>query len=493
MSATSLMATTTGRDGSSDDPLGAYRGVRVELDELNPSSSTSSRATTGHGGGSTNRQPQPTPQQQYYHSTRDHDDGDEMMNTTTQEDELNQWNQNDSTSGRNHSSSSSRHSLFGRLSNWWSSRSNNNSLSTNTHQAQSPQLHEENNNHEQRPQQLLQDENFQTDDLLNPDSLNAISRRRTMRIIVLIGLVTAIILAHAIIMFVVMIASKQSTTQDGGENSNSGENSGETSDTRRVFMYFLTVPNAIILSCLLCCCGCLCAKRMFTLYLNYSSSSFARRMKAYLLRHGLLQYEGSNDEDFWDPEEISQRNQRLLQMLQQRGIDISSLRLMMIDRDFNEQDYETLLQLEQYNQQPAGLSESALAQLPVFKIPQLDSSHPPLVEKSDEDSHLYGHDDEILLRNPASSSPNTATTTTPNNSSATPTQNSGHTLDSSIPECSETLARELLDETCCICLSKYEQGEVVCTLPTCLHRYHRDCVHQALRMRNQCPICKTAI
>ncbi|KAG2393299.1 hypothetical protein C9374_006830 [Naegleria lovaniensis] len=466
-----------------NDPLGAYRGVRVDLTELQHQHVPSSSSSTTNGNSNTRQQHQ----QQYYPNQ---DDDEMIMNTTTQEDELNQsWNHQSSDGN-------GRRNLFGRLSNWWSSRTNNNSslLSTNTHQAQSPQhqaaTHDETSN-EQRPQQ----DPFQVDELLTPDNYNAISRRRTIRIVILIGLVTAIIAAHAIIMFVVMIASKQSTTNDGtgGDNSNNGgETGGETSDTRRVFMYFLTIPNAIILSCLLCCCGCICAKRLFTLYLNYSSSSFARRMKTYLLRHGLLQYEGSNDEEYWDPEEISQRHQRLLQMLQQRGIDISSLRLMMIDRDFNEQDYETLLQLEQYNQQPAGLSESALAQLPVFKIPQLE---PPLVEKSNDDSHLYDHQDsdEILLRNPAGSS----STSSNNNSSSsivnTQHGHQHHTSDSSIPECSQTLARELLDETCCICLSKYECGEVVCTLPTCLHRYHKDCIHQALRMRNQCPICKTAI
>lgn len=43
--------------------------------------------------------------------------------------------------------------------------------------------------------------------------------------------------------------------------------------------------------------------------------------------------------------------------------------------------------------------------------------------------------------------------------------------------------------SCRICLSDYEQGDQIRTLP-CFHRFHQDCIDQWLQRDTKCPICK---
>ena len=45
------------------------------------------------------------------------------------------------------------------------------------------------------------------------------------------------------------------------------------------------------------------------------------------------------------------------------------------------------------------------------------------------------------------------------------------------------------EETCAICMSEYQSGEMVKTLP-CLHFYHTACVDEWLQQHQTCPICK---
>lgn len=46
--------------------------------------------------------------------------------------------------------------------------------------------------------------------------------------------------------------------------------------------------------------------------------------------------------------------------------------------------------------------------------------------------------------------------------------------------------------TCRVCLSEYEDGDHLRTLP-CFHKYHKDCIDQWLSRENKCPICKHRI
>jgi len=48
------------------------------------------------------------------------------------------------------------------------------------------------------------------------------------------------------------------------------------------------------------------------------------------------------------------------------------------------------------------------------------------------------------------------------------------------------------DQRCSICLSDYETGDVVKTLP-CFHMFHQNCIDAWLRTNDTCPICKYQI
>ncbi|XP_072954677.1 uncharacterized protein [Typha angustifolia] len=46
---------------------------------------------------------------------------------------------------------------------------------------------------------------------------------------------------------------------------------------------------------------------------------------------------------------------------------------------------------------------------------------------------------------------------------------------------------------CCVCLSRYEEGEVIRKLP-CHHLFHRECVDRWLALhRRTCPLCRVDI
>uniref|UniRef100_A0A2P2JZB7 RING-type E3 ubiquitin transferase n=1 Tax=Rhizophora mucronata TaxID=61149 RepID=A0A2P2JZB7_RHIMU len=45
------------------------------------------------------------------------------------------------------------------------------------------------------------------------------------------------------------------------------------------------------------------------------------------------------------------------------------------------------------------------------------------------------------------------------------------------------------DAECCICLTSYEDGVELHTLP-CNHHFHSPCIEKWLRMNATCPLCK---
>lgn len=44
-------------------------------------------------------------------------------------------------------------------------------------------------------------------------------------------------------------------------------------------------------------------------------------------------------------------------------------------------------------------------------------------------------------------------------------------------------------QECCICLSQYEDGVDLHTLP-CNHHFHANCIVKWLKMNATCPLCK---
>ena len=47
------------------------------------------------------------------------------------------------------------------------------------------------------------------------------------------------------------------------------------------------------------------------------------------------------------------------------------------------------------------------------------------------------------------------------------------------------------DGMCAVCLSQFEEGEELKTLPECLHSYHAPCIDMWLYSHSSCPMCRT--
>jgi len=112
----------------------------------------------------------------------------------------------------------------------------------------------------------------------------------------------------------------------------------------------------------------------------------------------------------------------------------ASHRLMFLDREFNDADYEMLLELDHNNERLTrflkGASETEVERLPWYRFDML--KHAP-----------------------------------------TPTSMT-------------------VDVKCSICLDEYEDGDKIRILP-CFHKYHAMCVDRALTHKAICPICKAGI
>ncbi|KAK2963158.1 hypothetical protein BLNAU_1691 [Blattamonas nauphoetae] len=56
----------------------------------------------------------------------------------------------------------------------------------------------------------------------------------------------------------------------------------------------------------------------------------------------------------------------------------------------------------------------------------------------------------------------------------------------------QTEATNSTQTRCCVCMSDYEEGDVLLPLP-CEHTFHKDCVGEWLRRQNTCPACKKVV
>lgn len=59
------------------------------------------------------------------------------------------------------------------------------------------------------------------------------------------------------------------------------------------------------------------------------------------------------------------------------------------------------------------------------------------------------------------------------------------------PYFSSTQFDELDDGRCSICLSEYEEREMLRFLPECGHRFHLVCLDSWLNINGSCPVCRT--
>ncbi|XP_075513431.1 E3 ubiquitin-protein ligase SDIR1-like [Primulina tabacum] len=128
------------------------------------------------------------------------------------------------------------------------------------------------------------------------------------------------------------------------------------------------------------------------------------------------------------------------------------LQLALLDREFDDLDYEALRGLDADNIPAASMTEGEINALPVHKYkvsgPQsigpsvLQASSSTSVEKKQDPSNAHG---------------------------------STKTSDD--------------DLTCSVCLEQVDVGELVRSLP-CLHQFHVNCIDPWLRQQGTCPVCK---
>ncbi|KAL0483792.1 hypothetical protein AKO1_014033 [Acrasis kona] len=276
---------------------------------------------------------------------------------------------------------------------------------------------------------------------------NGISDSTKARLI-LLSVVLLLVLLQITFVLLVFLATLGTIKPTEGTPGQEADDAAK--NNRGIFTYVIMIPNIFFISCMMCCAFGLCFRRIVQRFMTSNSTS-AQAVREHMQRLGMATLLSHNSSQTTPTAHLLE----LQEQLRSRGVDLYRLQLAMVDRDFNEADYETLLELD--NQQDSafwrGASENEISRLPVFKIPQssevtIDGVTPNIVD------------------NNADSPPGT-------------------------PYCSEKLAEGMIADqaSCPICLEDYARGDCVSSLP-CLHRFHRDCINRALRTKSSCPVCQ---
>ena len=126
---------------------------------------------------------------------------------------------------------------------------------------------------------------------------------------------------------------------------------------------------------------------------------------------------------------------RYSQLLASARNNPTAMRLAMLDRDFNANDYDTLLALDDESRAQTfnGLHQSAIERLPTYAVPK-----------------------SVAAAGGVSKSPTSK------------------------------------QENCSVCLEPKAEGEMVRAL-LCLHSFHVDCIDPWLRDHKNCPVCKSLV
>nr|XP_023899092.1 E3 ubiquitin-protein ligase SDIR1-like isoform X2 [Quercus suber] len=133
------------------------------------------------------------------------------------------------------------------------------------------------------------------------------------------------------------------------------------------------------------------------------------------------------------------------------------LQLALLDREFDDLDYDTLRALDSVNTSTTpSMSEEEINTLPVHKY------------------RVAGSENHSSSRQQASSS-----------SGPGETKQDFRKADGSIRGPDDEL-------TCSICLEQVNMGELVRSLP-CLHQFHANCIDPWLRQQGTCPVCKFSV
>lgn len=132
------------------------------------------------------------------------------------------------------------------------------------------------------------------------------------------------------------------------------------------------------------------------------------------------------------------------------------LQLALLDREFDDLDYETLRALDSDNvSSNSSMSEEEINALPVHKY---KGTGPESEDSSLQDASSSSGSPEAHVK-----------------------QDSGN-------------AKGLEDDDfmCTICLEHIKRGDLLRTLP-CLHQFHANCIDPWLRQKGTCPVCKIRV
>ncbi|KAK2993170.1 hypothetical protein RJ640_015357, partial [Escallonia rubra] len=136
------------------------------------------------------------------------------------------------------------------------------------------------------------------------------------------------------------------------------------------------------------------------------------------------------------------------------------LQLALLDREFDDLDYETLRALDSDNgRRTTSMSEEEINALPVHKY---KATGPKSSEGSSSQQHVSSSSGEFIPQ-----------------------------IKVDIKAESNTQASEE-ELTCSICLEQVNRGEIVRSLP-CLHQFHANCIDPWLRQQGTCPVCKLTV
>jgi hypothetical protein len=313
--------------------------------------------------------------------------------------------------------------------------------------------------------------------LFLPTSTLTPQQQQLRRRLILSVAITFVILSLHIFIVIIFFSSYNKFGSNNNENipvpEDPGDNTnpeGEEDKGRRtLFTYMITLPNLLFLFCMSCCVCSVCTRRLIMKYLQSSNSSTANYLRARLRASGV--YVG-------EPGEVNP-NIFLQELNTNNGPDMYRLQLAMVDRDFDENDYEALLMLDDNNNENARqrvVTDQDLKRILIsYRIPSyMDnniSDHtivdmPPMDDE--DDGGKRG-----LLSNYSSSSTDYE--------------------DENVECCTIQEAQRLMERQCVICLEDYHSDDIVSHPRTCAHEFHRNCISQALKVKPICPICKVDV
>jgi len=160
------------------------------------------------------------------------------------------------------------------------------------------------------------------------------------------------------------------------------------------------------------------------------------------------------------------------------------LRLSMMDRDFNSNDYEVLLRLDDEVRARTftGIPQSQINRLPTFTL-------------KEELSKMKLAENDVKEQQPSTPSSSKLQPTLSLSPSASPTHISSSTSSTLKPTAVKPISTKLLSSSgsdntrkCAVCLELQLPGQTLRSLP-CLHNFHIDCIDPWLRIKPVCPIC----